>query len=367
MEKETKIEKKKIKHQEAKESEIKSSSQGDQTQSSIQEQKQSSFFSLENKIFLAGIVGVIILLIGTFGAKVMYTTVSTVVATVNDHDITQAEVDEQMAKIPAYYYASGVSNDTIRDAIVDQLIAKELLLEKSQELAINVSDEEIQQTITNISEQAQLNSEEFQKKLEEENITQTELEAMIREQLAINKVVQEQVLANIQITIDEMQSYYDQNKDAIAQVRVSHILICYNGALRCEQSRTKEEALMQAQELLVKLTEGASFEELAKEYSDDSSVGYNNGDLNWFSKGQMVPEFEDAAFSLNVGQLTDVPVETAYGYHIIKVTDKKLTFDDFKSDIIQQLTLEKQKQAVEAYLEQLKAAAIIVYANSTSK
>lgn len=367
MEKGTKSEKKIMKHMESKESTTKSSLEQSQSCSVSPSSPSPSFFSLDNKILLAGILGVIIILVATFGMKMFYNTGNAVVATVNGQGITEAEVDEQMAKVPAYYFASGVSNDTIRSAIIDQLIAKELLLEKSKELTITVSDEEIQETIANISQQAKLTAEEFQKKLEEENITQTELEAMIREQLEINKVVQQQVLANIQITGDEMQAYYDKNKDTLTQVRASHILICYSGALRCQQNRTKEEAQASAEGLLVQLKAGATFEDLAKEYSDDPSASYNSGDLGWFSKGQMVPEFEDAAFSLNIGQLADAPVETSYGFHVIKVTDKKSSYDDFKDDITKQLTLDKQKEAVQTYLDQLKAAATIVYANSTTQ
>ena len=364
--KENKVEKKKIKSLEMKEAKEIEPTAAEVIRSAEQSESQKSFFSLDNKVLLTGILGVIIILLATFGMNIFSSAADVVVATVNGYDITQAEIDKELAKVPAYYFSAGVSNETIKNAILDQLIAKELLKEKSEELAIMVSDEEIQQTIANITEQAQMTAEQFAQRLENENITQTDLEAMIREQLEINKVVEQQVLANIQITQEDMQTYYDQNKDAMTEVRASHILICYSGASRCEQNRTKEEAQLQATGILTQLKTGASFEDLAKQYSDDPSASYNSGDLGWFSKGQMVPEFEQAAFSLNIGQLTDAPVETAYGYHIIKVTDKKETFDDFKDDIIQQLTLDKQKAAVQTYLEQLKAAATIVYINSTT-
>ncbi|MEK6867652.1 MAG: peptidylprolyl isomerase, partial [Nanoarchaeota archaeon] len=107
---------------------------------------------------------------------------------------------------------------------------------------------------------------------------------------------------------------------------------------------------------------GGEFSALANKYSDDPSAEFNSGDLGWFTKGQMVPAFETAVFSMNIGEMAEEPVETDFGYHIVTVTDKKDAFEDFKEAIVQTVTLEKQKMAVEAYLTALKEAATIVYA-----
>ena len=151
------------------------------------------------------------------------------------------------------------------------------------------------------------------------------------------------------------------------QERASHILVCYEGALRCEETRTKEDAYALAQTVLEEIKAGADFSELAKQYSDDPSAEFNGGDLGWFTKGQMVPAFETAVFSMSVGEIAEAPVETDFGYHIVTVTDKKDAFEDFKEQLMQTLTMEKQKAAVEAYLLSLKEAATIVYANSTAE
>lgn len=107
------------------------------------------------------------------------------------------------------------------------------------------------------------------------------------------------------------------------EVRASHILISYAGAQQAgeEVTRTKEEAKAEAERILAEAkAEGADFAELARQYSDGPS-GPNGGDLDFFGKGQMVPAFEEAAFGMEVGDISD-PVETEFGYHIIKVTDK---------------------------------------------
>jgi parvulin-like peptidyl-prolyl isomerase len=102
------------------------------------------------------------------------------------------------------------------------------------------------------------------------------------------------------------------------QVHAAHILIMYEGATRAgaDVDRTKEEALKLAQDLHTKLENGADFSQLAGEYSDCPSSA-RGGDLGIFGKGQMVKPFEDAAFSLEKGEISDI-VETQFGYHIIK-------------------------------------------------
>ncbi|RMH43691.1 MAG: parvulin peptidyl-prolyl isomerase [Deltaproteobacteria bacterium] len=102
------------------------------------------------------------------------------------------------------------------------------------------------------------------------------------------------------------------------QVRASHILLMYQGSARSTASRSKDEAHSQIQEIKRQIDGGADFAALAKQHSDCPSAKAG-GDLGPFGRGQMVKEFEDAAFALDVGATSDV-VETAFGYHIIKRT-----------------------------------------------
>lgn len=107
-------------------------------------------------------------------------------------------------------------------------------------------------------------------------------------------------------------------KDPEGQIHAAHILLMYKGSMRApaQIQRSKEEALAQAQDLLKRVKDGADFGELAKMYSDCPS-SKRGGDLGFFGKGQMVKEFEDAAFALKKGKVSDI-VETPFGYHIIK-------------------------------------------------
>ena len=102
------------------------------------------------------------------------------------------------------------------------------------------------------------------------------------------------------------------------QVRASHILLMYAGSARSTATRSKDDALQEINEIKSAVEGGADFGEIARERSDCPS-GQEGGDLGWFSPGMMVPEFDDAAFALGVGDSSDV-VETAFGYHLIQRT-----------------------------------------------
>ena len=155
-----------------------------------------------------------------------------------------------------------------------------------------------------------------------------------------------------EISEEAMKKYYEDNKSQFTEdkVRASHILISTVDKDGKELSpEKKKEAKKEAEEIYKKVKAGEDFATLAKEYSQDEYSAVNGGDLGFFEKGQMVPEFEAAAFGLKKGEVSEI-VESQYGYHIIKVTDKvykEETFDEAKSDIKKELLYQK-------YLEKVK-------------
>ena len=156
-----------------------------------------------------------------------------------------------------------------------------------------------------------------------------------------------------------MKKYYEEHKADYYkdEVKASHILISTvddNGKELSEAK--KKEAKKKAEEVLKKAKSGEEFSELAKEYSDDPGSAANGGDLGYFTKGQMVQPFEEAAFSLKSGEISGL-VESEYGYHIIKVydkIDKQLTFDEVKDEINKTLTEDKYMESIEAITKKAK-------------
>lgn len=149
--------------------------------------------------------------------------------------------------------------------------------------------------------------------------------------------------AKEQITEKQIKNYYDEN--IYGDISCKHILITpevTDDMSDEDKSKADEEALELAKSIIKKLKNGESFDDLAKEYSQDESNASDGGDLGYFNTGEMVEEFETAAFALKVGKYTTTPVKTKFGYHIILKTDEKEkpSLDDKKDEIVETLASE---------------------------
>jgi parvulin-like peptidyl-prolyl isomerase len=151
------------------------------------------------------------------------------------------------------------------------------------------------------------------------------------------------------VTEAAARAYYEQHRNEFDQVRAWHILIRTKGSpvpIRPGQADLSDEAaLAKAQEIRQKLAEGADFAAVATAESDDTGTGQKGGDLGFLTHGRTVPSFEDAVFKLPVGQLSE-PVKTQFGYHIIKVTEKK-SFEQMRPDIDKRMGPEMARQALD--------------------
>jgi parvulin-like peptidyl-prolyl isomerase len=149
-----------------------------------------------------------------------------------------------------------------------------------------------------------------------------------------------------------LQRYYEEHKQEWEEATGRHILIRMEGsrmpAREGQPELTDEQALAKTQELRAKIVAGGDFAEIAKAESDDRGSGENGGDLGPFAPGQMVEEFDAAAFSIPVGEVSQ-PIKTAYGYHLILVESRGAkAFDEVRPQILQAVTPEIGQAAVEA-------------------
>jgi len=301
-----------------------------------------------------------------------------VAVTVNGVDITEAELGkiikpqlEKMAQQgkqlpPAFAQAY---EKQLRQQALDRIIIGLLLDEKVKEANIVLTEEEVINQIKEIlaAQRPPLSLEEFKKTRAESGQSFDEVKEQIRKGLAYQKVVEAQWAGKINITEEDAKKYYDENPaqfEVKEQVRASHILIKPDTTdPNADPNQAKAEAKAKIQGLLEQIKNGADFAELAKANSDCPSAA-QGGDLNFFGRGQMAPPFEKAAFELEVGKVSDI-VETKFGYHIIKVTDRKdastTSFEQARNDLIKKLTQKKQTELTNKYIESLKAAANIVY------
>lgn len=159
----------------------------------------------------------------------------------------------------------------------------------------------------------------------------------------------------------DLHKYYDDHKAEFEQVRARHILIRTQGSPMPLKPGAKElsdaEGLAKAQDLVKQLKAGGDFAALATKESDDTGSAANGGDLSFFKKGQMVPSFEQAAFSMQPGQISD-PVKSQFGYHVIKVEAKETkSFDDVKAELEKRMKPEQSQKA----LDELQKKSGVVY------
>jgi parvulin-like peptidyl-prolyl isomerase len=183
--------------------------------------------------------------------------------------------------------------------------------------------------------------------------------ALMRENLVANAQLQ-RIEKGITVSDADLKKVYDTKKNDYEQVKARHILIAFKGSPAAQEGKpelTEEQAKAKAEDLRKQLVGGASFEELAKKESDDLGSGSRGGDLGAFGRGQMVPEFEKAAFEGKAGQVSPV-IRTQYGYHIIKVDEHVTTpFEQVKAN----LEREARQERLQARLEEMKTAAKVTF------
>jgi foldase protein PrsA len=194
------------------------------------------------------------------------------------------------------------------------------------------------------------------------------LDEQMQSQILRDKIYAK-VTENIVVSDADTLKYYEDNKETLFkvpdQVKVSHILIQFNvPAGETVTDAIKAEAKKIIDDVASQLKNGADFAELAKKYSQDTASAPNGGDIGYVSAGQTVPEFETVAFALEVGKVSDV-VETTYGYHVLKVTEKKAayvqTYDEVKDTVKAYLLSNKQMEEWQKFVYSLVDASKVVY------
>ncbi len=272
---------------------------------------------------------IIILLIFVF--VFLFAGCSKTVARVDGIEIKQKEVDTYINFYKKQSTSSELTEDeeelkTLEASIIDSLIVTKLLEKYAEENNITVSSEEVDKQIELIIG-SYSSGEDFKKGLKDMDIDRKFLENYFRSLMLGSKIF-EVVTADVIVTDQEIKQYYDDNKKTLfvvpARVKASHILAIFpwveDNSEETEEG--KEEALEKIKMVKDKLKNGVDFEVLARQYSDDSASAASGGDLGYISKGQMIEEFEEALFSLDLGEVSEI-VETKYGFHIIKGFDRQ--------------------------------------------
>ncbi|MDK2927792.1 MAG: hypothetical protein PWR31_1483 [Bacillota bacterium] len=269
-----------------------------------------------------------------------------VVGTVGERQILATDVDKRVALVKLFSPELDVSQVS-RAGVVDQLLDEKVLLAEVEKQGIAVSTDKVQQAwqeveaglVKQFGDKAKLDAA-----LKEAKLSVDDIKRVVENNLKLEELYQK-VTAGIKVTPAEVEKYYREHQADFKvpeQVKASHILVA-------------DEKF--AQELRARLLKGEDFAKLAKEYSTDPGSREAGGELGYFPAGQMVPEFDKAAFSTPVGELSPV-IKSSFGYHIIKVEDKKpartLALAEVEQYLSAQLSAQKKDEKFQAFLRDLK-------------
>lgn len=235
------------------------------------------------------------------------------IARVNGTVITDSEMSREVANLPPYLKNIAESDQGKRE-LLDTMVVREIILQQAEKSGL-------------------AKSKEVQEKVDE-----------LRKKVIVEAFLKKKIEERAVVSDADLQQFYEKNKDKLKtgeQIRASHILV-----------KTEKES----QDILAQLKGGGNFEDLAKKHSIDGAAS-RGGDLGWFAKGTMVPEFEKAALSLKEGT-TSGAVKTQFGYHIIKLTGKRpagvAQLTEVKEQLKGAILAEKQGEIFKQLKEDLK-------------
>ncbi|MBI1389399.1 MAG: peptidylprolyl isomerase [bacterium] len=242
-----------------------------------------------------------------------------------------------------------------------RLTRAELLDAQCAKLNIPTPTDQVDELINEVKGQVG-SDEQYQALLKQQNITEKELRETYAKQLRFQNLLKQEVKDPAEPSEEELKKFYDTQQQFFKQpeqVKASHILLMVDeNASGADRQKAKDELAAIRKDIASGKT---SFADAAKEHSQCPSAP-QGGDLGYFGRGQMVKPFEDVAFTLKPGEMSDI-VETQFGYHIIKVTDKKeagvRSFDEVKDRISEFLKQQEQQKLVEEYIDGLEKDAKI--------
>jgi peptidyl-prolyl cis-trans isomerase C len=236
-----------------------------------------------------------------------------VVATVNGQAIRLSELEVAQQSLPQQY--RNMPLQAVFPALLDRIIDSKLVVQEGKKSKVTEDPA-------------------FKKRM-----------AFVEDQVLQDFWIQREIAR--QVTADKLQKRYEERLKQMPteeEVHARHILVS-----------TEDEA----KALIAEIKKGTAFDKLAKEKSTDKASGAEGGDLGWFKKSDMVKEFADAAFNLKKGELTETPVKTQFGYHVIKVEDRRKAPPPAFEEMADQLKEEMAREAVTAQLDQLRSGAKI--------
>jgi peptidyl-prolyl cis-trans isomerase C len=281
------------------------------------------------------------------------------IARVNGEAISKSDFEQaiQAAEQRAGSPVPPDQRDRVYREILDQMIGYKLLIQESKARKVAVPDAEVEARFLTIRQQFPT-EDAFKQVLAQQHLSVEQIKNDARQDMTIGKLIDGEIGQKIVVKPEEVQAFYEQNPQNFQEgekVHASHILVT---AAKDADAATKAKARAKAEQLLKDVKAGKDFAALAKQNSEDPGSAQNGGDLGFFAQGQMVGPFNEAAFSLKPGTVSNV-VETDFGYHIIKVIEKQpgrtVPLEEAKPKIQQFLEGQNRDKEMNAFVSGLRS------------
>jgi len=295
------------------------------------------------------------------------TIIDRIVAIINGEIITLAELERYRSKLQERSKATGNPAEKAAKVpesqreILERLIEEKLVDQQCKKMAIKVSARDIDMAIEDVKRANAITDEQLKMALIAEGLSLEEYRQQLREQIKRATLVSRVVRKEVIVDDERLKKFYREHIERFKepdQMRASHILIMI--------PQDADELLMEAlrhkgETILDRLRRGEDFGELARLYSDDASAK-SGGDLGFFKRGELLPEFERVTLNLQPGQVSGL-VKTKLGFHIIKITGRKtgsvIPYEDVTDKVRNQYYEEESKRLYEVWLKKVKAESFI--------
>jgi peptidyl-prolyl cis-trans isomerase SurA len=291
-----------------------------------------------------------------------------VVAVVNDAIILQSELDARM--VPVVAEAQQIADPQERrrrmaklaSQVLDEMVSEELIVQAAEAAKIEVDSSEVQAALDEIKQQNNLDDAGLATALSQQGYTLQGYKADLRRQLLRLRAVNQLVAPKVQVTDEDVRARYDQmsrRSEAVSAVQLSHILI------KLPEHPTEQQlsdAKEKAAKAMDRVKAGEAFAAVAKEVSEDPSTSANGGELGWFQRGSINPDWEPIVFSMNKGDMRG-PVTGPQGLHVFYVTDIKQSelkpYDQMKDQLQRELRRRELDKQTQTWTEELRKKAYI--------
>jgi peptidyl-prolyl cis-trans isomerase C len=291
--------------------------------------------------------------------KALPETLPDVLAKVNGEAVTRKELEDYVRNLEGQAGSPipADQRDRIYRGVLDQLVGYKLLVQEAKARKVVVADADVDARIAEVKKQ--FPSEDlFMQTLIDRKMTIDQLKGDARRDLSIARLIEGEISPRVAVKPAQVEDFYKNNPEKFHQpesVRASHILIA---TAENADAAAKAQARAKAEQILKDLKAGKDFATLARQHSQDPGSAVNGGDLGVFPQGQMVGPFNDAAFSLKPGATSDL-VETQFGYHIIRVAEKKpartVPLEEMRPQIEEFLKHQNRETETESFVKALRA------------